>query len=140
MREPSCILSSRRIFAGIQEGRARAKSSFIHRKYEQEFTTHNFIVSNNCYVFSPCWECGTLYLLIINSLMLVCCLFLIQIVVSFYIILSVLYFSQPIGIFSFKGFNIYLCSAMYCFTFSINNEVGSTFEMISASVTLKKQL
>ena len=54
--------------------------------------------------------------------------------------MSFLYFSQPIGIFSFKGFNICYLLAMYCFTFSINDEVGTTFEAISASVTLKKQL
>ena len=45
-RELSCILLSLEQFAGIRDERARAKSSFIHRKYERE-ATHNFIIVSN---------------------------------------------------------------------------------------------
>ena len=40
------------------EERARAKSSFIHRKYERECDAHFVWFSNNkMFVSFPCWEC-----------------------------------------------------------------------------------
>ena len=57
-----------------------------------------------------------------------------------YTLLHVLYFSQPIGIYGFKGSTLFYLFAIYCLIFSISNRVGSTYGWSFSSSASKKQL